>query len=109
MDSKNHWHGAAGGASGSKAMPLLGGVLLGWMGTWVFFTLVAFSGVADVDSSNHQVVTFVVSLGAVPLVAVVLLLLGRSRRQLGVGLLLGLAIGSIVGSGVCATWITGGT
>ena len=109
MGPEDHQGDSAGVASGWKALSLVGGIFLGWIGSWVSFILVLLTGVADVDSRTRQTVAFAVGLGAVPVIALVLLLLGRSRRQFGVGLLIGLAIGSIVGSGVCASWIVSGT
>jgi hypothetical protein len=109
VEAEDHQGDSAGAASGRKALSLVGGILLGWVGSWVSFIVVLLTGVADVSSRTRQTVAFAVGLGAVPVAAVVLLLLGRSRRLFGVGLLLGLAIGSIVGSGVCASWIVSGT
>ena len=109
MEPQEHQGDSAGAASGWRAASLVGGVFLGWIGSWASFIVVLLTGVADVESRTRQTVAFAVGLGAVPVVALVLLLLGRSRRQFGVGLLLGVAIGSIVGSGVCASWMTSGT
>lgn len=109
MEPEGHQGDSARGASGWKVASLVGGIFLGWIASWISFIVVLLTGVADVDSRTRQTVAFAVGLGAVPVIALVLLLRRRSRRQFGVGLLLGLAIGSIVGSGVCASWITSGT
>lgn len=56
----------------------------GFMGTWVFGVLVALLALA-------------------PLIVSILLLVLPRTRQAGAGVVMGLAIGSVVASGVCAS------
>ena len=83
---------------------LLGGILLGWFGTWALFVLmvlVVYGVYGGTGGTTSQVVVAVVALLALTMVSAgALVTQGRTRLRHEV--LMGLAVGSIVGSGVCA-------
>ena len=87
-----------------------GGVLLGWLGSWGLFVLVVLLvyGVYGVTGgTTSQTVVAIAALLVVPVLSSGALVT-RDRRNLGHGLLMGMAIGSIVGSGMCAASVLPG-
>ena len=85
---------------------LVGGVVLGFVATWVFFAVVVFATyLATGDNASTWVsVLMWASLAVIPGAFVMTVLVRRRRGQLVAGVLLGLTIGSIVGAGVCTTF-----
>ena len=87
-----------------KPLPLIGGVLLGWLLCWMVFAFVllfGYSSLGDLGWSAHGTWIAGAGLLAVPLVCLVVLGYRALHRQLRVGMLLGMTIGSVVGAGVC--------
>ena len=100
------------GASGRAVswLVVVGGLLLGWLGTWLLFAgvvLVVYVVVGVEGSIGSQTVVGAVALLVVPM-ASASALVSSARRTLGHRLLLGVAIGSMVGSGVCAASVLPG-
>ena len=90
---------------------VVGGMFLGWVGSWTLFlgASAAYYGTVGDDRYDEVVglVIGVVALFLIPVAAGVTLI-RRGRGQLGSGLLVGVAIGSLIGAGVCASVMTGG-
>ncbi len=83
------------------------GAVLGWIGGWVLLVvaLLTMYSLGDTTSTGWgENALMFGSLLVVPVLAGLLLML-RGRPGLGSGLLLGVAIGSVVGAGVCATYL----
>lgn len=95
MTAKGHWvdKGA-----------LAGGVILGFVASWGMFAFLAFATYASYGDTSSTLPTLVPIAGlvALPVVSGLLMIRPRSRRA-GAGLLMGVAIGSVVGAGVCGT------
>ena len=88
--------------TGIRWASLLGGAVIGWLLSWALFTVAIFTIYASVGGSGGaavEVAAFLV-LFAVAVVSLAVLF-RRGRPQWGTGVLLGMAIGSIVGGGVC--------
>ena len=84
---------------------VVGGAVGGLVGSWGLFAvaiLVFYESLGD-EATNWVAA---LALFAIPACAGAVLIL-RGRGQLGSGLLLGVAIGSIIGAGVCSTWWLG--
>ena len=84
---------------------VVGGAVLGLVGSWLLFAvaiLVFYESLGDGATSWVAAL----ALFAVPVCAGAVLI-RRGRSHLGSGLLLGVAIGSIIGAGVCSTWWLG--
>jgi hypothetical protein len=93
--------------------PLLGGVIVGWIASWGLYivtVLVLFSSLGDVgfSGSTWPIVVAAAALFLPAVVSGVLLLRQRRAGQMVAGLLLGLAIGAVVGAGVCMPLVLGG-
>ena len=85
----------------SKAA-VVGGAVMGFIGSWLLFAfavLVMYGSLGDSSTTIQMVIGFAALL-SIPVVSGALLL-SREKRQLGAGLLMGVAIGSLVGAGVC--------
>ena len=88
--------------SGIRWASLIGGAVIGWILSWAVFAvaiLAIYASVGDSGGAAVEVVAFL-ALFVVALVCLAVLF-RRGRPQWGTGLLLGMAIGSIVGGGVC--------
>jgi hypothetical protein len=88
-----------------EVLQVIGGVVLGWLGGWFLFavvTLVLYASFGDTASQVSGTLVGIATLLVVPVVAGVVLI-RRGRGRLGSGLLLGVAIGSLVGAGVCTS------
>ena len=93
-----------------ELLQVLGGVILGWLGGWFLFavaTLVMYTSFGDTGSQVAGVLVGVATLLVIPAVAGAVLI-RRGRGRLGSGLLLGVAIGSLVGAGVCTSAVVSG-
>jgi hypothetical protein len=90
---------------------VVGGMFFGWLGSWILYLVAsaAYYGTVGDDRYDEVIglVVGVVALFLVPVAAGVALI-RRGRGQLGSGLLVGVAIGSLIGAGVCASVVTGG-
>jgi hypothetical protein len=77
--------------------------LLGFLGTWLIFTItyMALWSVYGDSTTVGQVVIELAGLLALPVTALAFMISPRTR-QAGAGLLMGVAIGSVVGAGICA-------
>jgi hypothetical protein len=104
-------------APGSGGTPVqwgavLGGAILGWLGTWFLIAVVVISQLASYTdggaTGTAETVANVVAFAAVPVISVAVLLFRRARGQFVAGTLLGVAIGSIIGAGVCGSVALGG-
>ena len=87
-----------------RALPLVGGLVLGLVACWVWIAvavIVGFGAAYGSDSGAPAVVGLAVA--AVPVVVGIVLLVRPRTRQLGAGFLMGLSIGFIAGAGVCAS------
>ena len=88
-----------------EVLQVIGGVVLGWLGGWFLFavvTLVLYASLGDTAPQISGTLVGIATLLVVPVVAGVVLI-RRGRGRLGSGLLLGVAIGSLVGAGVCTS------
>jgi hypothetical protein len=87
---------------------VVGGAVLGLVGSWGLYAvamLVLYTSLGDNAAPWVYALVGVGALFAIPLCAGAVLI-RRGRGQLGSGLLLGVAIGSIIGAGVCSTtWL----
>ena len=82
---------------------VVGGAVLGFIASWLLFTIALFGLMAtytDDTSDTGGTVLLVGSLLLVPVVCGVLMI-SRRTRQWGAGALIGVAIGSLVGAGIC--------
>lgn len=87
---------------------ILGGAVLGCFGTWALFAvvlLVEFTQYGD-NTTTAQGVLLGAALLLIPAVSGALMI-PRRTRQLGAGSLMGVAIGSLVGAGICASTMAG--
>jgi hypothetical protein len=87
---------------GFKALPVVGGMIVGFIVTWILFfvtLLVVYANYGDSTGTTQDVIAFSGLLG--PPIVFGLLLIPRRTRHFGAGLLLGLAIGSITAAGIC--------
>ena len=88
---------------------VVGGAVLGLVGSWLLFAvamLVLYESLGDDATTWVAALVGFGALFAIPVCAGAVLI-RRGRSQLGSGLLLGVAIGSIIGAGVCSTWWLG--
>ena len=85
----------------SKAA-VFGGAVLGFIGSWLLFAFAVFTMYSSLGDSSvaTQVVVGFTFLLLIPVVSGAMML-SRKTRQLGAGLLMGVAIGSLAGAGVC--------
>ncbi len=82
---------------------LVGGVVLGFVASWMFYLFTAVTAVTafgDEGSPSPGPWLELVVLVLPPVVMLALLVPRRTRRA-GAGLLLGIALGSVVGAGAC--------
>ncbi len=87
----------------------VGGAVLAFVGTWLLFAIAVmalYSAYGD-STSTEQTVMGVAALLALPLLGLALMIAPLTRHA-GAGLLMGIAIGSVVGAGICGT-VIGGT
>lgn len=91
----------------AAGMAALGGFVIGWLADWlvVLVTVVGASsqGLESYDNGTVWLV-YGAAVALVPLVAVVLVIVSRLR----VPFLIGLALGAVVGAGVCASVLATG-
>ncbi len=88
---------------------VVGGAVLGFAGSWVLFALVVmamYTAYGDSTSTGQTVIAFTALL-ALPVVGLALMVSPRTRHA-GAGLLMGVAIGSVVGAGICGAVIGSG-
>lgn len=109
-------YGAGGGAPQPARISVgavIGGVVLGAALNfgWLFLVVVVGSmgaGVAGTGSPGpgRGYVGLVIVVAALPLVIAIAMMFFRKTRQLGAGLMIGVAIEAIVGAGLCAApWV----
>ncbi|WP_309647037.1 hypothetical protein [Nocardioides sp.] len=87
-----------------RALPIIGGLVLGAVVCWIWIAgslIVGLGAAYGQDSGALAAVGLAVA--ALPVVLGIVLLVRPSSRQLGAGFLMGIAIGMIVGAGVCAS------
>ena len=87
-----------------RALPTIGGAVLGFVATWLLLTiaiLVLYG--AQLGGVLEWLVPAAALLG-LPVLSGLLMIKERTRRW-GAGFLIGVAIGSITGAGVCAGFI----
>jgi hypothetical protein len=87
-----------------RALPVVVGAVLGFVATWALFVVAVLVSYARQYDGTGGVVLGAVALFGLPAVSA-LLMIPRSTRHWAAGLLLGVAIGSITGAGVCAGFI----
>ena len=89
------------------ALQVAAGIFLGWLGSWVLYAVAILVVVAAFGEANRSVAIagFVLSFVALFLIPVVagVVLIRRGRGKLGSGMLLGVAIGSLIGAGLCTS------
>ncbi|MEI2712646.1 MAG: hypothetical protein V9G04_04955 [Nocardioides sp.] len=101
-------YGVPPGADPIKPWPVILGVLLGAVVSWVYLAVVLFVGFArsyDASSQGEEAGIWFAGaliLAVLPIIAAIVLLCIRRTRQLGAGFVMGLCIGTIIGAGVCA-------
>lgn len=86
-----------------RALQLVGGAVLGFLADWFLFTVSLFAVYANYGDSTgtaQDVLAFSGLLG--PPIVLGLLLVPRRTRYWGTGFLMGVAIGTMTGAGVCA-------
>lgn len=87
------------------------GIFLGWLGSWALYTVAIILTIAgfgeDGFGETGAVALGVVALFLIP-VATGVTLIRRGRSQLGSGMLLGVAIGSLIGAGLCTSLMYAG-
>ena len=84
---------------------VIGGAVLGLVGSWLLFAVVILVFYESMgDGATNWVAAC--ALFTIPVCAGAVLI-RRGRGQLGSGLLLGVAIGSIIGAGVCSSYWLG--
>jgi hypothetical protein len=84
-----------------RVLPVLGGAVLGFAATWVLLTVAILVLYGRQLTGAMEFVVPAVALFALPVLSG-LLMARRSTRRWGAGFLIGVAIGSITGAGVCA-------
>ncbi len=85
---------------------IVGGAILGFVLSWFVFAVTIFALYAAVGDSSATAQNVLAAVGLFGLPVVLgALLVPRRTRQLGAGLLLGLAVGAITGAGVCAGFL----
>ena len=87
-----------------RKLPVIGGAILGFISTWVLLTIAILVLYGTQVTGFLEWLVPAVALFALPVVLGLLLVPERTRRW-GAGALLGLAIGSITGAGVCAGFV----
>ncbi len=94
---------------GGRGATIARGAVAGFVLSWAVFAVVVFLTYAALGDSSSALATAlpVVGLLALPVVSG-LLMIPRRTRHTGAGLLMGVAIGSVVGAGVCGAVIAGG-
>jgi hypothetical protein len=88
--------------NGFRALPVAGGLVVGFVATWVLFVvtlLVVYANYGESTGTIQDVIAFSGLLA--PPILFGLLLIPRRTRHFGAGLLMGLAIGSITAAGIC--------
>ncbi len=85
------------------ALQVIGGAALGFFADWFLFTVVLFAIYANYGDSTGTVQD-VLAFGSLLFLPVLLglLMVPRRTRYWGAGFLIGLAVGSMTGAGVCA-------
>jgi hypothetical protein len=88
---------------------VIGGAALGFFGNVFVFIAIssAFWGLTGGSSRTGELVVSVVAVLALPAIALTLMIFPRTRHA-GAGLLLGVAIGSVIAAGLCAPLIVSG-
>lgn len=85
---------------------VIGGAVVGFILTWLLFAVVVMSVYAQYGESTGTAQNVLVGAGLLTLPIVFgLLLIPRRTRHWGAGFLMGFAIGSISGAGVCGGFI----
>lgn len=110
----NHPHQPLPGRPVSPGALVAGGVL-GFVLSWLWIAIVLFGGFAAAYSAEGDGFTSSWAFGVLvavaalaPLVLAVVLLVLPRTRQAGAGVVMGLAIGMVVGSGVCGSALAPG-
>jgi hypothetical protein len=89
-----------------RAWAVIVGIVVGLVVTWVWVVvvlLVGYGTATSSDVSSNATGVVVVVLALAPFVGAILLLCFRRTRQLGAGLVMGVAIGTLVLAGVCGS------
>ena len=80
--------------------PVIGGAVLGCIVSWLLAIITGFALYTTYGDSNSTTVSIYGALGLPAIISVALLVPSRTRYW-GAGLLIGVAIGSVLGAGVC--------
>lgn len=86
----------------SNLPAVLGGAVVGWLGSWALFAFVTLATFSSTSTDTPQMVLGISALAVLPVVSIAVLLFRRAQGQFAAGMLLGVAIGSVLGAGVCA-------
>ena len=92
------------------ALQVAAGIFLGWLGSWVLYTVAILVMLASFGEDKFdQIAGLVLGIVALFLIPVItgMTLIRRGRGRLGSGMLLGVAIGSLIGAGVCTSLMYG--
>lgn len=87
-----------------RAGPVVGGAILGFVATWALFILAVLVSYARQYDGTGGVVLAAVALFGLPVLSA-LLMIPRGTRHWAAGLMVGVAIGSITGAGICAGFV----
>jgi hypothetical protein len=92
-----------------KWAEVIGGVFIGLLGSWLLFAIAVSALYSSLGDNGATWIYSLVGFGALFAIPVCAgaVLIHRGRGQLGSGMLLGVAIGSIIGAGVCSTFTLG--
>ena len=88
-----------------KWVTVLGGAVLGLLGSWLLYAFAVVVMVSSLEGDAATWLYLLVGAGALFTIPVCAgaVLIHRGRGQLGSGMLIGVAIGSITGAGLCST------
>ena len=89
---------------------VVGGAVLGFIASWLLFTIALLTMLATYSEDTSDTGGTVIMVGSLLLVPALsgALMLSRRTRQWGAGALIGVAIGSLTGAGICITSIATG-
>lgn len=85
---------------------VVSGAIAGFLASWLIIAFTIFAVYATYGDSSSRVAEVLAILGmiALPVIAALLLISPRTRHW-GAGAMIGVALGSITGAGVCGGWL----